>query len=117
MQHHLFQKDQYFGITFVCNSETQRIVPQQILLWFKAVIICPYFRFEFLLPSDLFIPADPEITALCLSCVIDRCAGGECDMEEENLRGNSVGLHQTRLGSSKVILPSAVLLFLLCLCM
>lgn len=41
-----------------------------------------------------------------LSCVIDRCAGGECDVEEENLRGNSVRLHQTRLGSSTVILHS-----------
>lgn len=37
-----------------------------------------------------------------LSSAADRCAGGECDVEEENLRGNSVRLHQTRLGSSKV---------------
>lgn len=34
--------------------------------------------------------------------VIDRCAGGERDLEEENLRGNLVRLHQTRLGSSQV---------------
>lgn len=52
------------------------------------------------------VPVDPVLTVVLLSRVIDRCAGGERDVEEENLRGNSVRLHQTRLGSSKVILHS-----------
>lgn len=59
---------------------------------------------------DLFSLPGPEVlllvgvalTALPLRCVTDRCAGGKCDVEEENVRGNAARLHQTRLGSSEV---------------
>lgn len=52
--------------------------------------------------ADLFnLPAagvtlcvDLVLTALSLPCVIDRCAGGECDVEEENIRRNAIRLHQ-----------------------
>lgn len=57
-----------------------------------------------LIEKPVMVPVDLVLTTPSLSCVIDRCAGGECDVEEENLRGNPVRLHQTRLGSSKVIL-------------
>lgn len=40
------------------------------------------------------VPVDPVLSPLSVSCVIDRCAGGERDVEEANLRGNSVRLHQ-----------------------
>lgn len=56
--------------------------------------------------SDLFNPtnADGSGSKHSVSALwpIDRCAGGECDLEEENIRWNSARLHQTRLGSSKV---------------
>lgn len=53
--------------------------------------------------ADLFDPpaagvtlrVHPVLTALSLPCVIDRCAGGERDVEEENIRRNAVRLHQT----------------------
>lgn len=38
-------------------------------------------------------PCLVPLTALPLRCVTDRCAGGECDMEEENVRGNAARLH------------------------
>lgn len=38
---------------------------------------------------------DLVLTTLSLPCVIDRCAGGECDVEEENVRRNAIRLHQT----------------------
>lgn len=52
--------------------------------------------------SEVVLPVDVALTALLLRCVTDRCAGGECDVEEENVRGNATRLHQTRLGSSEV---------------
>lgn len=58
--------------------------------------------FSTCLASEVVLPVDVALTALPLRCVTDRCAGGECDVEEENVRGDAARLHQTRLGSSEV---------------
>lgn len=76
---------------------------EQAIFPLNRVLLSDLFNL-ILIEKPVMVPVDLVLTTPSLSCVIDRCAGGECDVEEENLRGNSVRLHQTRLGSSKVIL-------------
>ncbi|MEQ2191752.1 hypothetical protein XENOCAPTIV_002106, partial [Xenoophorus captivus] len=45
--------------------------------------------------------SDRIFAAPSVYCFLFPCAGGERDLAKEDLCGNSVGLHQTRLGSSK----------------
>lgn len=95
---HIFSIKMYFKMLFSQNRN-------------DFILICS--NTDIPLKLILMIPVNPLLTTLSLSCVTDRCSGGECDMEEENLRGNFVRLHQTRLGSSEVTVQSvSIFLFL-----
>lgn len=101
-------KKHYF-VTKGCYHRKQTIFPLHVL---NPGLLPDLFN---LTDVEVVVPVDLVLTALSLLCVIDRCAGGKCDVEEENIRWNSVRLHQTWLGSSTVRLRSVCLLvFSLC---
>lgn len=71
-----------------------------LLFWFLSDLHISSFVSCFVRREDS--RAATEADTFCPCAVTDRCAGGERDVEEEDLRGNLVGLHQARLGSSEV---------------